>query len=176
MKFKDLNHSEYNAFYRNYLELVSHDFDLIDALKNGKEKNLTFYKSIPEDKWHYAYDSGKWTILEVLQHVIDTERIFSYRALRIGRGDKTPLPGFEQDDYIKPSNANERTMHSLIDEYGLVREGTISLFSGFNAEALIETGTASDSALSTRAAGFIICGHEIHHANLIETRYLNTNL
>ncbi|MEH6657271.1 DinB family protein [Leeuwenhoekiella marinoflava] len=174
MTIKDLDHSEYNAFYRNYVELVRNDVHLLDALRNGKQKNVTFYNEIPEEKWHYAYESGKWTILEVLQHVIDTERIFSYRALRIGRGDKTPLAGFEQDDYIKPSQANERSMQELVEEYSLVRDCTINLFKGFNDEALANTGTSSDAALSTRAAGFIICGHEVHHANIIYTRYLNS--
>ncbi|RXG24117.1 DinB family protein [Leeuwenhoekiella marinoflava] len=174
MTIKDLDHSEYNAFYRNYVELVRNDVHLLDALRNGKQKNVTFYNEIPEEKWHYAYESGKWTILEVLQHVIDTERIFSYRALRIGRGDKTPLAGFEQDDYIKPSQANECSMQELVEEYSLVRDCTINLFKGFNDEALANTGTSSDAALSTRAAGFIICGHEVHHANIIYTRYLNS--
>lgn len=174
MTIKDLDHSEYNAFYRNYVELVRNDVHLLDALRNGKQKNVSFYNEIPEEKWHYAYESGKWTILEVLQHVIDTERIFSYRALRIGRGDKTPLAGFEQDDYIKPSQANERSMQELVEEYSLVRDCTINLFKGFNDEALANTGTSSDAALSTRAAGFIICGHEVHHANIIYTRYLNS--
>ena len=174
MTIKDLDHSEYNAFYRNYVELVRNDVHLLDALRNEKQKNVSFYNEIPEEKWHYAYESGKWTILEVLQHVIDTERIFSYRALRIGRGDKTPLAGFEQDDYIKPSQANERSMQELVEEYSLVRDCTINLFKGFNDEALANTGTSSDAALSTRAAGFIICGHEVHHANIIYTRYLNS--
>lgn len=174
MTLKDLDHGEYNAFYRNYIELVRNDRPLLDALVKGKEKNVAFYKDIPEQKWHYAYESGKWSILEVLQHIIDTERIFSYRALRIGRGDKTPLAGFEQDDYIKPSRANERSMHDLIEEYSLVRDCTINLFKGFDDEALANTGTSSDAALSARAAGFIICGHEVHHANIISARYLNS--
>lgn len=173
MILKDLDHSEYNAFYRNYIELVRNDMHLLDALVNGKAKNVTFYNEIPEEKWHFAYESGKWTILEVLQHIIDTERIFSYRALRIGRGDKTPLAGFEQDDYIKPSRAHERSMPDLVEEYSLVRDCTVNLFKGFNEEALAQAGTSSDATLSTRAAGFIICGHEVHHANIISTRYLN---
>ncbi len=169
---KDLDHSEFNAFYRNYVELVKPDQELLESLKDGKDKSLSFYAEIPEDKWRFAYQSGKWTILEVLQHVIDTERIFCYRALRIGRGDKTPLPGFEQDDYITPSRANQRQMHELLDEYALVRDCTISLFKHFDEEALAFKGTASDATLTTRAAGFIICGHEIHHANVIQSKYL----
>lgn len=96
MKFTDLNHSEYNPYYSNYISLVSPEIDLIDALEEGKDICLSFYRSIKEEKWTYSYDSGKWTILESLLHVIDTERIFAYRALRIARGDKTPLTGFEQ--------------------------------------------------------------------------------
>ncbi|RXG23482.1 DinB family protein [Leeuwenhoekiella aequorea] len=173
MKFTDLNHSEYNPYYSNYISLVSPEIDLIDALEEGKDICLSFYRSIKEEKWTYSYDSGKWTILESLLHVIDTERIFAYRALRIARGDKTPLTGFEQDDYIKPSAANERSMESLLEEYKIVRESSILLFKSFSNEALLHIGSASDSALSARAAGFIICGHEIHHGNIIKTRYLN---
>jgi len=169
---KDLDHSEFNAFYRNYVELVKPDQELLEALKDGKDKSLSFYAEIPEDKWRFAYQPGKWTILEVLQHVIDTERIFCYRALRIGRGDKTPLPGFEQDDYITPSRANEKNMHKMLEEYSLVRDCTINLFQSFNEEALLNKGTSSDASLTARASGFIICGHEIHHANIIQSNYL----
>jgi len=171
-RIKDLDHSEFNAFYRNYVELVKPDQELLEALKDGKKKSLSFYSEIPEDKWRFAYQSGKWTILEVLQHVIDTERIFCYRALRIGRGDKTPLPGFEQDDYITPSRANEKNMHTMLEEYSLVRDCTINLFQSFNEEALLNKGTSSDASLTARASGFIICGHEIHHANIIQSNYL----
>ena len=172
MNVTALEENEFNAFYSTYISKVNPEHNLVEALEYGYETYCLFYERIPEEKWTYTYDTGKWSILESLLHVIDTERIFTYRALRIGRGDKTPLSGFEQDDYILPSGANFRTMPSLLEEYRQVRLCTINLFKNMSTQALREIGTASNSALSARAAGFIICGHEIHHAHIIRTRYL----
>ena len=169
---QDLDHNEYNAYYKNYIELVNPDIDLYEALDVGLENTLKFYGEIPQDKWCYAYASGKWTILEVLQHVIDTERIFAYRALCIGRGDQTPLPGFEQDDYILPAQANARSLIKMLEEFEAVRSATLYLFKSFGEKALAHKGMASDSNLTARAAGFIICGHDMHHANIVQQRYL----
>ncbi|MEH6407717.1 MAG: DinB family protein [Leeuwenhoekiella sp.] len=171
MNWTALNTEEYNPFYANYVKLVPSHSGLIEALEEGEGKTISFFKAIPEDKLKYAYAEGKWTILEILQHIIDTERIFCYRALCIARKDKNSFPGFEQDDYVKPSMANERSLESLLEEYKIVRKSTILLFKSFDKEALIEIGNASKSALSARAAGFIISGHEIHHANIIKERY-----
>ena len=172
MTREDLDHNEYNAYYRNYIELLQPDINLTGALETGLVKSLSFYSAIPKQKWNYAYASGKWTILEILQHVMDTERIFAYRALCIGRGDQTPLPGFEQDDYVLPSNANARDLANMLEEYEAIRKATLSLFKSLSDEALLTKGMASGSGLSARAAGFIICGHDQHHANVIQERYL----
>ncbi|PHR98219.1 MAG: damage-inducible protein DinB [Leeuwenhoekiella sp.] len=172
MTREDLDHNEYNAYYKNYIELLQKDASLIKALENGLKKSLSFYKVIPQEKWQYAYASGKWTILEILQHVMDTERIFAYRALCIGRGDQTPFPGFEQDDYVLPSKANSRDLTDMLEEYTAIRKSSISLFKSLSEEALTTKGMASGSGLSARAAGFIICGHDLHHANIIQERYL----
>ena len=168
----DLNSEEFNPYYSNYIKLVDGDKELLEALKDGKEKTQTYFESIPPEKWKYAYAEGKWTLLEVLQHIIDTERIFSYRALCIARNDKTEFPGFEQDEYVKPSNANNRTMEELLLEYNAVRTSSIFLFEGLDEKSLSRIGKASNSPISARAAGFIIAGHEIHHANIITERYL----
>ncbi|MGB5942769.1 MAG: DinB family protein [Leeuwenhoekiella sp.] len=170
---KDLDHSEFNPYYKRYIELVDSNNGLLEDLKKGGEKTVDFFERIPEDKLTYAYAKAKWTVLEILQHIIDTERIFNYRALCIARGDKAEFPGFEQDEYVKPSKANDRSLENLISEYKSVREGTVYLFDSFDAEALTIVGRASQSPLSPRAAGFIICGHEIHHANIIIKRYLD---
>ncbi len=172
MTREDLDHNEFNAYYKNYIELLQPDVSLIDALQSGLEKSLEFYADIPKEKWGYAYASCKWTILESLQHVMDTERIFAYRALCIGRGDQTPLPGFDQDNYILPSRANIRDLHQMLREYKAIRLSTQTLFESFDDEALKSKGIASGSGLSARAAGFIICGHDLHHANIIQQRYL----
>ncbi|NNL82280.1 MAG: DinB family protein, partial [Winogradskyella sp.] len=113
-----------------------------------------------------------WTIKDILLHLIDTERVFSYRALRIARGDSTPLPGFDQDLYVENALARNRTMTSLIEEYKSLRQSTLTLFKTFTPEMLISTGTASDSAISVRAIGYILSGHENHHKIIIEDRYL----
>jgi len=172
MTRQDLDHNEFNAYYKNYIELLSKDVSLTDALETGLEKSMAFYKGIPKEKLQYAYVSGKWTILEILQHVMDTERIFAYRALCIGRGDQTPLPGFEQDDYVLPSKANTRDFVGMLEEYDTIRQASISLFKSLSDDALTTKGMASGSGLSARAAGFIICGHDLHHANIIQERYL----
>lgn len=167
-----LTHEEFGPYYSRYIDLVGENLSLIEALQTGKEKTIKFYQAIAEEKLTYSYDTGKWTVLEILQHLIDTERIFAYRALCIARNDKTELPGFEQDDYVKPSQANERTVASLIEEYSILRDSTIAFFKSLNNTSLKQIGVASVNPLSARAAGFIIAGHEIHHANVIETRYL----
>tara|TARA_R110002020_G_scaffold316360_5_gene531432 strand:- start:710 stop:1228 length:519 start_codon:yes stop_codon:yes gene_type:complete len=172
MRRTDLKSEEFNPYYSTYIKLVDGDKDLIEALEYGKEKTQAYFESIPSEKWKYAYAEGKWSLLEVLQHIIDTERIFSYRALCIARNDKTEFPGFEQDDYVKPSNANNRTMEDLLLEYNAVRKSSILLFKGLDEESLTRIGKASSSPISARAAGFIIAGHEIHHANIITERYL----
>ena len=172
MKTSDLDLSEYNNYYQPYIDLSSLYY-LNEGLLMRLEHASTFYKSIDESKFDYAYAEGKWTIKEVLQHIIDTERIFAYRALCISRNDKTSFPGFDQDEYISAVNANKRSKASLIEEYRNVRKATISLFGSLDKEALSNIGTASQSNLSPRAAGFIIIGHEIHHSNVIVERYLD---
>jgi uncharacterized damage-inducible protein DinB len=171
MTSNDLKASEYNPYYQSYINKTT-VLDLKTGLKANKENVVFFLRSIPENKLDYRYTEGKWTIKEILLHIIDTERIFAYRALRIARKDQTPLPGFEQDDYVPESNANLRSFENLLDEYKAVREATITLFNTFGDDVLILTGTASNSPVSVRAMGFIIIGHENHHCDVIKERYL----
>jgi uncharacterized damage-inducible protein DinB len=131
-----------------------------------------FIRSFPAEKLVYRYADGKWTIKETLVHIIEDERIYAYRTLRFARNDKTELPGFEQDDYAIYSGANEREIEDILREFAAVRQATISLFEGFNDEALLRTGIADDKVMSVRAAAYHIAGHEMHHINLIEERYL----
>ena len=133
---------------------------------------VSFYESIPLLKHDYAYAEGKWTVKDILLHIIDTERIFAYRALRIARQDKTPLAGFEQDDYVASGNAKARNLENLLQEYKFVRQSTIVLYRSFNLKALNAIGEASGSSISVRAMGYIITGHENHHNQVIEERYL----
>jgi uncharacterized damage-inducible protein DinB len=167
----DLKPSEFNPYYGTYIKKTSGLS--LDSLKSSGEKTISFFKSIPSDKLQYRYADGKWTIKEVIQHLMDAERIFTYRALRIARKDQIPLPGFEQDDYVLPSQANKRSIEDLIVEFKAIKAATVTLFDSFSDEMLMELGIASNNPVSVRAIGFIIMGHEIHHCDVISERYLN---
>lgn len=163
--------NEYNAYYCNYINLVSHA-SLQIGLEDNFNKTLEFYESIPESELTYRYAEGKWTIKDIIQHLLDTERVFTYRALCFARKEPVALPGFDQDNYLANSNANERGKEGLINEYKAVRRASVALFAGFTDDMLKQLGIASGSPMSTRAAGFIIIGHETHHCNIIKERYL----
>ncbi|MBQ4819141.1 DinB family protein [Aquimarina sp. MMG016] len=166
-----LKEGEFNPYYGTYISKAQSS-NIIEGLQKGKKEFVDFVASIPIDKWIYAYAEGKWTIVEVLQHLIDTERIFAYRALRFARNDKTPILGFEQDDYVPNSNANNYTKEELIADFEAVREASITLFKSFTDEMLLKIGEASGSPMSTRAVGYILSGHQKHHFQVIEERYL----
>jgi uncharacterized damage-inducible protein DinB len=121
---------------------------------------------------NYKYADNKWTIKDMLLHIVDAERVFAYRALRFARADNTNLPGFEHNDYVDRSNANYRSKSSLLNEYNAQRASTIQLFTNFTEEMLLQTGIASGNPMSVRALGFVIAGHEIHHCHIIKKHYL----
>jgi uncharacterized damage-inducible protein DinB len=171
MKTSDLSSDEYAAYYAKYIKQVG-DAHLLVALAESSQALNTLFDTISEDKMDYKYAVGKWTIKELLLHIIDTERVFAYRAMRFAREDKTDLPGFEQDDYVKPSKANNRSKASLLNEYNAQRVATMALFSSFNDPMLKAMGTANSNGMSVRAIGFIIAGHETHHCNIVRERYL----
>ncbi|WP_092467980.1 DinB family protein [Winogradskyella thalassocola] len=164
--------SEYNPYYKPYIEATNKDLGIVEGLKQNLDDMVSFYSNIPQGKHSYAYAEGKWTIKDILLHTIDTERVFAYRALRISRQDKTPLAGFEQDDYVVHANAEKRTMDSLLEEYRAVRQATITLFSSFDTDTLLFIGEASGFPVSVRAIGYIIMGHENHHLEIINERYV----
>lgn len=166
-----INPEEYNSYYTPYIQLATNE-NICKGLTINLKKVVDFYKSIPEEKLDYSYAEGKWSVKDILLHIIDTERIFSYRALRISRNDKTPILGFEQDDYVLYANAKNRSIDSLLDEYISVRQSTLSLFESFTDAQLKFTGLASGSPISVRAIGYILTGHENHHNKVIEERYL----
>lgn len=168
---KNLQPNEFAPHYENYIKLVPEQ-DIVKGLLKQKEEMLHFFKSIPLFKHEFSYAEGKWTIKDIILHLIDAERIFSYRALRIARNDKTPLPGFEENDYVPNANANEREYESLLAEYEIVRNASISLFETFTSEDLLRLGIASNKSVSVRAIGYIMLGHELHHKNIILERYL----
>jgi hypothetical protein len=163
--------TEYAPYYGKYVERVP-DAPIVGLLRDQMKATLDLLRSIPEGKENYAYAPGKWTIKEVIGHVIDSERVFSYRALRIARADATPLPGFDQDEYVPRGGFASRTVRSLADELEAVRRATVSLFEGLPQEAAARMGTASDNPVSVQALAYIIAGHELHHVAGLRERYL----
>lgn len=159
------------SFYKKYVEHVK-DMDLLEALKQSSRQTLNLIRTIPEAKGEYRYAEGKWSIKELLNHMMDAERIFAYRALRFSRNDKTDLPGFEENDYAPQANAHSRTVANLASEMERLRVSTIDLYSSFSAEMLQRTGTANKNEISVLNLGYIIAGHEQHHLNVLTERYL----
>ncbi len=160
-----------DRYFFTYIDKVE-STDILPTLISSIDQSIAFLEGIPAEKWDDAYAPGKWTIKEAVLHIIDTERIMAYRALRIARGDKTPLPGFEQDDYVPYSNANERSSASLIEEWKAVRVATFQQFKYFTADMWKRTGMASGHQATTLALAYIIVGHELHHLWIIRDRYL----
>lgn len=165
----------YPDYYENYIPLAKQN-TIAEALLQNETETISFFKSIPENMGDFAYAEGKWTIKGVLNHIIDTERIFSYRALRFARKDYTqPLP-YEQDDYVANAGLEHRTLSEMITEFETVRKATISLYSSFSSEALQRIGQTAAGKASVNAIGFTICGHSIHHINVVKERYLPAKL
>ncbi|NNK20597.1 MAG: DinB family protein, partial [Flavobacteriaceae bacterium] len=147
MKTSELKEHEYNPYYRAYIEALG-EVDLMKTLRKQIKNYPQFLASIPEDKLNYQYAEGKWTVAEVLLHVLDSERVFQYRALRFARKDQTPLPGFDQDLYVPQSGAGNRSLDSIIEEYKAIRQSTITLYESFEEDILKRKGVASNSNMS----------------------------
>ncbi|WP_340198691.1 DinB family protein [Ascidiimonas sp. W6] len=171
MNIIQLKSNEYHLYYQPYFEILG-EVDLVEELYSRQDYLFDLLKNIPADKFKYAYEDGKWTIAELLLHIIDTERIFQYRALRFSRNDSTDLSGFEQDQYVANSNAFLRSKKDLIEEFKSVRNSSITLFSAMTDEALLRRGKASGNIISVRALGFLISGHQRHHEQILLERYL----
>ena len=163
--------SKVSPNYHNYINQVLQD-DVMSAFQSGTPALLDFIDSIPATKFDYSYAPGKWTLKELLQHIIDAERIFDYRALRIARKDETPLPGFDENSYAEHSKAARRDWSELKDEFRVVRRSSEYLFGSFDEDQLNATGVASNNSISVLALGFIVVGHALHHKKVIEERYL----
>jgi len=162
--------TEYADYYANYISKVPGS-DVLGVLESQRLQMLQLFAGRSERDGSFRYAPGKWTVKEVLGHIADTERIFAYRALRIARGDQTPLPGFEQDDYVRSGAFGDRTLADLAEEFGAVRTASVSLLRSFNEEAWSRRGMASQKEVTVRALGFMIAGHQIHHRIILEERY-----
>jgi uncharacterized damage-inducible protein DinB len=168
--------NEYAPYTIMYIGLLPDDGLILKHLQDNLATTTDFIRGLPNEKLEYRYAEGKWTIKEILGHLIDDERIYAYRALRFARNDLTELPGFEQDDYARESGANGRPIEALLTEFALVRSSTIALFDSFDVDVLTRTGVASGNVMSVRAAAYHIAGHELRHVNIIKERYLPPRL
>lgn len=171
MNLSQLNENEYNPHYKHYI-LELGNVDLFEILRASSEELLELIKDLSEEKMIFRYDEGKWSIKELLQHLIDTERIMSYRALRFSRNDATELQGFDENWYVENSNGNDRNANDLVEEFTCTRRASISLFKSFTDDMMLLSGSANGSDMSVRALGFIIAGHQMHHLKIIKERYL----
>jgi len=163
---------EFDIYYKRYLDKLDPTTELKDGFKDGKKTVVAFFKSIPEEKLAYRYQPEKWSIKEILQHLIDTERIFMYRCFRIARKDVTPLAGFDQNIYIIPSGANEKSTDDLLNEFIINRNNSIALLNSLTDAHLEFIGNSNGGEMSARAAAFTIIGHDIWHMDVIKERYL----
>ncbi len=166
--------SEYPDYAEIYLKLLPDDGLILKHLKNNFQTTRDFIYSLAPEKLLYAYAENKWTIKEILVHIVDDERIYAYRAMAFARNEKQSLPGFDQDDYARYSGANERDLDNIFAEYEAVRNATIALFNGLPDEAFLRKGTGSTTYYSAtvRALAYHIAGHEQRHINIIKERYL----
>ena len=162
----------YPEYFKKYVDQVPEE-DLLTGFQNQLTVIKEFLNSITEEKSMYAYDTGKWTLKEVLLHMIDTERIFNYRALAIARKETASLPGFDENIYAANSNANSRTWQNLIDEFLALRSSTEFLFKSFTDEALSTSGISNNNPVTVISLGFITLGHFYHHKNVMQERYLS---
>lgn len=163
---------EYAPYAIQYIKLINEDTDILEFLEDSIMDTEELVLSLPKSKHEYRYAEGKWTIKEMLQHIIDCERIFCYRAMRFARLDQTPLAGFEEDDYVANSFANKRTVDSLLDEFDKVRNTTIAMFRSFDPSVYERSGMSNGHNLSVRAIAYIIAGHEMHHMNVYQEKYM----
>jgi uncharacterized damage-inducible protein DinB len=163
---------EFPPYAIMYIGLLPGDGLLLEHLKENFSAIKKLILSLPEEKLLYRYAKDKWTIKEIIVHIIDDERIYAYRALRFARNDKTELPGFDQDDYVLSSRANQRSIENILEEYEAVRHATIALFNGLPEDSFLRMGTANNNKVTVRALAYHIAGHELHHMNIIKEKYL----
>lgn len=164
--------TEYLPYFGKYVALVTGD-DILSTLSEQFAGTLALLRSIPESQGGFRYAAGKWSIKELVGHMIDSERVFAYRALCFGRNDKTPLPGYEQDDYIRNASFDACALGDLAAEFESVRRSTVFLFRHLDGEAWMRRGVANESEVSVRALAYIIAGHELHHVGILRDRYLS---
>lgn len=170
-KKQDIFNKEFKPYYDLYLNRVSSKTKLFEALEQQNEL-IDFFNAIPAEKHEFRYEPEKWTPKQILQHLIDTERIFMNRALRFAREDFTELPGYDENHYAEHCFSNQRSIYDLLEEYKIVRSSSIYLYKSFDDQVLNNIGQASGGPFSVRVIPFILCGHQKHHIHIIKERYL----
>jgi hypothetical protein len=161
---------EYAAYYEKYVSLIPGDA-ILNILERQSQETAALLSDRKEAEGDLRYGPGKWSVKEVLGHVIDAERVFAYRALRVARNDKTPMEGFEQDDYVKYGPFGQCSLPALVEEFVSVRNATLTLFRGLNEAAWTRRGVANKNEVSVRALAYIIAGHELHHRRILQEKY-----
>lgn len=172
MTNKELLNSEFDPYYGRYIFKLDQNIQLVDGFESGLSKVISFFSKIDAKKLDYKYQPDKWSIKDIFQHLIDTERIFMYRCFRISRNDKTQLAGFDQNMYVEPSSASNKTIEALISEFESTRLSSIALLKSLRIKDLKRIGNANGNSMSARAAAFTILGHEIWHMDVIKEKYL----
>jgi len=162
---------ESHDYYKLYINQVPGD-NVVQVLKDTMLNTLALLETLDIEKWDFRYAEGKWSIKEVMIHIMDAEQVFAYRAMRISRNDQTPLPGFEQNDYVPYYDVENRSVESIMEEFKALRLSTIAMFENFNDAMMERLGTASGFQVSVRALAFMLAGHEIHHMRIVRERYL----
>ena len=163
--------TEHAPEFSHYVKFVP-EGDIIQTLEQQIENSLSLLRTIPSDKGNFRYAPDKWSVKELLGHLIDSERMFTYRALRFARNDQTPLPGYEQDDYVREGNFDSRNLADMVEEFATVRRATIQLLRPLNETEWLRHGKANENDVSVRALAYIIAGHELHHMGVLRSRYL----
>jgi uncharacterized damage-inducible protein DinB len=163
---------EYALYYQDFINLVLTDVQVLKQLKENAKALELLIKNLPEEILLYSYEKDKWNIKDILQHLIDVERVFVQRALRFARADKSPQAFFDENKFAVEANASKLNVKKLLKDYKNVRNATLSFFDNLPATSHKKTGIASNSAMSVRACAWIICGHELHHINVIQQKYL----
>lgn len=164
--------TEFQKYIQRYCDLIPSE-GWQSALKSAKEETVSLFSGITEEKSRYSYAAGKWNVKELLQHLIDAEKIFAYRALRFARNDKTELPGWDEEKYAESYFCDQRSVESLVAEFEAVRQSSIFFFQSLNEGQLKQTGVANGHEISVETIGKLIAGHHIHHLNVLKERYLD---
>lgn len=164
--------NEFALYYEKFVDMVSVESSVLDQLRDNA---LSFEKELlskSDEQLSTPYAPGKWSMKDILMHLVDCERVFLYRAMRFARGDKSPLPFFDENEFAVQANATSMPIKKILKEYKTIRKASIAFFSNQSSSILKRTGTASNTPMSVRACAWVICGHEMHHRNVIRERYL----